>query len=964
MHSFINKRVVVFGLMLALACSLSIAVRRAQAQDKLPKPDGAINDFAEVIDSATKKRLETVIANLKQRTNLELVVAVMKSAGSEDLYDYSLRTAKDWGVGPASTRQSLLLLIAVDKANFFTQFSRGLQAKLPDGVIGEMGARMRPRFASGDFNGGLLEGLRVFVNAMGERGDFTFATLDESAGENLVAQRPRTVSSPAPSPADSPTPQSIETATPQTIETPTATPTPLEVARPLPSEMPIATPTPMAAATETPQSDIPPSPTPSPTVQPSETPLIVSQPSPQPSEVPSPAETPVSMPSETPPQPSPSVAKEIAENTSIPTRSPGPVRKPSPSTSATPGNPDDEKEEVELTLTKQLPERIAALKAFIAAHPNSPATPRANELLVMAHALLADQKMQANDIDGGLQEFTLAFSEAPADMPDRLFIEVIARIPMNLFVRGQRTAATDAAHLAEALAKLNPKRLLVLVEFDLAIEDAAEANRLAELAVQTAPDLAAAHQALGAARHIALRLDEAESEYARSLALDPKLAAARIALADLKRAAGKNEDALALYREQLQLDPKSKPAHAGLILSLLELGKKAEADKELADVLANSEQERNLPLLVGASYWFMAHDNAARALELSEKAMAIEPRYSWAQIARARALMANGNPLEAERALRFARQFGRFPTLDYELAGVLASMGLYDEAVAELARSFTLKDGQIETRLAGRNAARADSFIELLAPERRAAIFQAKPADTDAGAKMMKALLTFANAINKADDQKPNEDEVLQAAKDFIGADDAMRTFRRVYVAGKLVKKGVALSSVVELMDQAMSGVEAALSVPAATVAVQAEELSDIRASALAQGGTPNMPEAPRSALSGLLRGHIEDLAGLALFNTDKFDDAIVRFRRATTAPPEGTPLWRSTMWHLGSALAATGRNDEALLYYIKSYVRGNPDPARRAVIENIYKKVNGTLDGLNDKIGPGFGASPSATPE
>ena len=159
------------------------------------------------------------------------------------------------------------------------------------------------------------------------------------------------------------------------------------------------------------------------------------------------------------------------------------------------------------------------------------------QVLIMAHALLGDQKLQANDIDGGLQEFSLALSETPAEMPDRLFIEVIARIPMNLFVRGQRAAATQAAHQAEAMAKLNPKRLLALVDFDLRIEDAAEANRLAELATQTGPDLADAHQALGAARHISLRLDEAESEYARALALDPKLAAARIALPSRRSAA-------------------------------------------------------------------------------------------------------------------------------------------------------------------------------------------------------------------------------------------------------------------------------------------------------------------------------------------------------------------------------------------------------------------------------------------
>jgi tetratricopeptide (TPR) repeat protein len=347
-------------------------------------------------------------------------------------------------------------------------------------------------------------------------------------------------------------------------------------------------------------------------------------------------------------------------------------------------------------------------------------------------------------------------------------------------------------------------------------------------------------------------------------------------------------------------------------------------------------------------------------LELAQKAATTEPRYSWGQIAMARALLANKRPLEAERALRFVRQFSRFPTLDYELANVLASMGLYDEAIQELAHSFSIKDGQIETKLAGRNVARAASFTELLAPERRAAIFQANPVDTEANAKMLKALL----ALNVALEQpSANENEMVAIAQDFVAGDDAMRTYRQVYVAGKFVKKGIALSTAVDLTDQAASGVEAALSVPAATVAVQPDELADIRARAMAQGGTPNIPDAPRTALAGILRGRMEDLAGVALFNLDRPADAAIRLRRAVSVSPEGTPLWRSALWHLGSALEASGKSDQALLYYIKSYVAGAPDPARRAVIENVYKKVNGTLEGLDDKIGPGF-TTATATPE
>jgi len=347
---------------------------------------------------------------------------------------------------------------------------------------------------------------------------------------------------------------------------------------------------------------------------------------------------------------------------------------------------------------------------------------------------------------------------------------------------------------------------------------------------------------------------------------------------------------------------------------------------------------------------------------LADKAVALEPRYYWAQIALARGLIANRRPQEAERSLRFVRQFSRFPTLDYELANMLAAIGLFDDAATELARSFTLKGGQVETMLAGRSAARAASFTELLGPERRAVIFQPRPADTDANARMLKALLALNTALNQPEGSRPNEDELAAIAKDFTAGDDVMRTYRQIYVAQKFLSKGVALATVIDLMDQATSGVEAALNAPTATLAVQPDEYSDIRARAFAQGGTPQIPEAPRAALSGLLRGRIEDLAGLALFKLDKASDAVARLRRAINAAPEGTPLWRAALWHLGGALEATGKNDQALLYYIKSYVAGTPDPVRRSVIENVYKKVNGSLEGLDDKIGPGF-ATASSTP-
>jgi tetratricopeptide (TPR) repeat protein len=940
-----NWRAAIFALMLAVI-ALSHAFAAGLAQDKLPQPSGHLNDFAAVLDPAGKQRLETILENLKQRTDLDLVVAIVKTVDNEDLYDYSLRVANEWKVGSRfSPRKSLLLVIAADNGRFFVQFSRAAQAALPDGLIGEMGRRMQPKLERGDYNDGLLTGVQTFATALGEQHNFTFAQVDTQGGEVQVAQtRPRTVETPA----ETPTPQPTETATPETVPSPTPAETPSATPSetPTPDVSPTATPSPTVAET--------PAPSPSATENPpaeSPTPVAIASPEATPAETPA---TPIESPQ---PSPNPSAAENVARN--VRTNPARPTRSPS-----VPANPEDEKEEVELALTKPMGERIELLKAFIAAHPKSVAVPRANELIAATHATLGDQKLEAGDVTGGLEQFRLALTAAPSEMTDRFFTEVIARIPMNLFVRGQRDAAISAARQAEGLAKLNPNRLLAVTQFYLAIEDTSEASRLAELTVQTAPDLAAAHQALGAARHIALRLEDAEAEYARAVALDPKALRAKLALADLQRAADKAEAALTLYREVATADPKNNSASAGIILSLLELGRRTEAEAELNSALQDPQKSRYLPLLVGAAYWYLAHDNAARALELTQRAVAIEPRYSWAQIAAARALVADKRPLAAERSLRLARQFGRFPTLDYELASVLASIGLYDEALAELSKSFSLKDGQIETKLAGRMAARAGTFTELLATERRAALFQSKAADTDANAKMLKALLAFTNALNPAGGRSPNEDDLVAAAQQFVVGDDPMRTYRQIHVATKLLRKGVALSTVLDLMESATTSVEAALDVPAATVAVQAEELADQRARALAQGATPDVPNAPRTALSGILRGKIEDLAGMALFNLDKPAEAVARLRRAVSVSPEGTPLWRSSMWHLGAALEANGKNDQALLYYIKSYLAGAPDPVRRSVIEHVYKKVNGTLEGLDEKIGPSFSAAkPSSSP-
>jgi tetratricopeptide (TPR) repeat protein/uncharacterized membrane protein YgcG len=611
----------------------------------------------------------------------------------------------------------------------------------------------------------------------------------------------------------------------------------------------------------------------------------------------------------------------------------------------------DESEEVELTLTLPLEARIAKLKRFIADVPESKSKPRAIELLISAYAALGDQKLKKGDSAGGIEQLTLAIANVPLDSSEKLFSGVIAQIPMNLYLRGEVAAATKAAQDVEAKFGANPKHLLAISAFYIGSEQGGEATRVSTKAVSLAPDLAEAHQALALALHISLRLDEAVVEYRRALELGPNSKTARRGLADLSRALGKAEESLALYRQLIAAEPNDKAARAGLVLSLFDLGRTAEAKSELDAAL--KADPRNLALLAGAAYWFAAHNDSAAALAHGNKAIEIEPRYTWSHVAVARALIAQKKPLEAERAIRFGKQFGKFPTLDYELANALASAGLYDEASEVLTRTFGLKEGQIEASLAGRDSARGANFIDLLAPERRASIFQFTPADTQNNARILKALLTFTTLMNAGNNGETiNEQGAIASANEFASGNDPARVYRELYAASRLLQRRIGFQTAFELAEAARNSADAGLTVPAVTLAVQADEYRDIRAQAIASGGTPDIPDAPRNVLSNILRGRIEDIAGWARFNQDRIDEAVDHLKRAVNILPEGTPSSRNSMWHLGAALERQDKKAEALANYIKSYNAGEPDSSRRVVIEKLYRKINGSLDGIDQQIG------------
>lgn len=609
----------------------------------------------------------------------------------------------------------------------------------------------------------------------------------------------------------------------------------------------------------------------------------------------------------------------------------------------------DEKTEFEKAVAStDATARIAALQKFVKNFPKSPEKIRALESIVSARAEIADEKLRLSDTASGVEFFRLAVREAPKPMSDKLFGKIILQIPTNLFFRGQQAVALETAKVIEEKVEGNAKQLLGLATFYLGTENASEAKRVAEKAIALAPDSVAAYQTLGIANRLNFQLEDAANAYAKALELDQNSVVSKRSLAEMKRAAGKTDEAAALYRELLARDAADIAAQSGLVLSLFGADKRSEAETEMQKSFA--QNPKNLVLLVGAAYWYAAHNEGAKAIELAEKAIAVEPRYTWAHIALARGLMLQRRPLEAERALLVARQHGNFPTLDYEIAAARLQAGFMREAAEALKKTFAVKNGSVETKLGGRVFKEAKSFVDLLALERRASIFEPTAADNQEDAEKLKSLLDFSQ---KLDASETNETNISEAADEFIKGDDAMKLHRQLFVAVRLLEKNTMLPKVLELAKSAVSRVDSSLEVANPAAAVLAEELYESRTLAMTKNQLVIVPEVSRQTLSSILRGRIEDITGWALFQENKPIEATVRLKRAVSVLPEKSIWWRGSMWHLGAALVAEGKPKEALDAYIKSYAGGTAqDAAKRIVIESLYQKVYGSIEGLDQKIG------------
>jgi hypothetical protein len=333
----------------------------------------------------------------------------------------------------------------------------------------------------------------------------------------------------------------------------------------------------------------------------------------------------------------------------------------------------------------------------------------------------------------------------------------------------------------------------------------------------------------------------------------------------------------------------------------------------------------------------------------------VEPRFSWARIAAAEVELTEQKFFEAERHLLAAQQFANFPTLSFTLGKVYLIVEDFDGAAEQFAKAFKYAPpDKFTTRLGGVRDVQADELKELFAPEHQAAIFLADPPTSDELFKIAEALTRtngklegakpsppaareLGKEAGKGKESKlpaPPEPEGLeQAVNTFVDAEASRRSFRALYMAHRLAQAGQALPLAVKLADRAL-------------------ELADVATEA--EGSVYDVPNYDREGRLRLFRGRALDAKGWALFKANRNQAALIALSDAVmTYGP--LPEVKQALRHLAAAQETAGNLPLALEMHLAAYEppddKNNTD-VNRTVIELLYRKVHGSLDGLREKLG------------
>ena len=161
-------------LILSLVATLTFAageVKQYTLQDvpnvRLSDVRQYVSDPSHILSASARDSINAVLGRLEASTGIETAVVMLPSIGEADIFNFGHELFRQWGIGKKKSDNGLLILFVADQRKVRFTVGYGLEGTMTDAMSKRIQMqRMVPRFKAGDWDGGMVDGVRAAAQVL------------------------------------------------------------------------------------------------------------------------------------------------------------------------------------------------------------------------------------------------------------------------------------------------------------------------------------------------------------------------------------------------------------------------------------------------------------------------------------------------------------------------------------------------------------------------------------------------------------------------------------------------------------------------------------------------------------------------------------------------------------------------------------------------------------------------------
>ena len=156
----LSTLVVLFGWLVSGTAFAKLEIPAA------PPLDRPIVDQTKTLSNGDIARISNLIKAERQKKSLQIGVLMIDTLGNDDsLEEYSLKVARQWGIGDKKQSNGALLFIAKNDRKMRIEVGNGMEGSLTDARASQIIRNtIAPKFRSGDYAGGVEAGVKRIID--------------------------------------------------------------------------------------------------------------------------------------------------------------------------------------------------------------------------------------------------------------------------------------------------------------------------------------------------------------------------------------------------------------------------------------------------------------------------------------------------------------------------------------------------------------------------------------------------------------------------------------------------------------------------------------------------------------------------------------------------------------------------------------------------------------------------------